>query len=237
MEKNAAGRPTAATSLPESMFQELEKRIINGELKLGEHINEYAFSESMGVSRGPVREACRRLEQIGLLEFRTNRGFFVREISLEDVLEIYDVRAGLFFHAGRILARRITDLQLEELGDINRQMKEAYARGENGEFYRLNRLFHSRIMAFTGNRYLAGVYERLDRELHLWRKRALVLDGNIRASAEDHDSILEVLRGGNAAKISRSLCDHSLAGRNRLLRTMSGQLNGYTQTAWSQDDF
>lgn len=237
MRNNASVKTPSASSLSETAYRELERMIISGDMEPGEHINENAFAESRGISRGPIREACRRLEQIGLLEFKANRGFFVREISLEDVLEIYDVRAGLFFHAGRILARRITDLQLEELTELNERMLAEHARGEDAEYYRLNRLFHSRIMAFTGNRRLSEVYENLDKEVHLWRKRALALDGNVRASAEDHAVILETLRGGNPAKIARCLRDHSLAGRNRLLRTMSGRLGGFTQTIWNEDDF
>lgn len=223
-------------SLSEKMYRLLESMIINGELEPGAHINENALAERHSVSRGPIREACRRLEEAGFAEFKANRGFFVREIALEEVLEIYDVRAALFSHAGRILARRITDLQLEELRDLNERMRAANAAGDNEQFYQINRLFHSRIMAFAGNKRMALVYEGLDRELHLWRKRALTLDGNVKASEEEHGYILETLRTGNPGRIARCLRDHSLAGRNRLLRTMSDRLSGLTQTLWNDDD-
>ena len=225
-----------SVSLSEKMYRVLENMIINGELEPGEHINENALAERHGVSRGPIREACRRLEEASFAEFKANRGFFVREITLEEVLEIYDIRAALFFHAGRILARRITDLQLEELKNLDDRMHEANAGGDSERFYKLNRFFHSRIMAFTGNKRLAAVYEGLDRELHLWRKRALTLDGNVKASEEEHGYILDVLRTGNPARIARCLRDHSLAGRNRLLRTMSNRIGGLTQTLWNDDD-
>jgi DNA-binding GntR family transcriptional regulator len=99
----------------------------------------------------------------------------------------------------------------------------------------LNRRFHSRIMAFTRNKHLASIYENLDRELHIWRKRALILDGNVRASSAEHALILEVLRNGNPSRIAEVLRDHSLAGRNRLLRTMPEQIARF-EGVWDHED-
>lgn len=237
MRSNGNSSASPSPSLTETVFSELESMIVDGKLGIGDHINELAFAEQRGISRGPIREACRRLEEIGLVELKANRGFFVREISLEEVLEIYDVRAALFAHAGRVLARRITDLHLEELTEINKQMQAAYVAEDFTAFQRLNRHFHSRIMSFTGNKRLSAVYEDLDRRVHLWRKRALVLDSNIRPSVDDHECLLELLRNGNPTRISRFMRDHSLSGRNRLLRTMSNQLSGLTQALWNDDDF
>jgi DNA-binding GntR family transcriptional regulator len=224
-----------AKSLATGIYGELESMIINGALGPGDRINEKSFADQRGMSRGPIREACRRLEEAGLVEFKVNRGFFVRVLDLEDVLEIYDVRAALFSHAGRILARRITNEQLDELADLHARMEAAVMAGEADLFYTLNRRFHSRIMAFTRNRHLADIYEGLDKELHIWRKRALILDGNVRASSHEHGLILDVLRNGNPSRIAQVLRDHSLAGRNRLLRTMPDQL-AHLQSHWDEQD-
>lgn len=225
----------STTSVATGIYRELEAMIIEGGLGPGDRINEKSFADQRGVSRGPIREACRRLEEAGLVEFKVNRGFFVRVLDLKDVLEIYDVRAALFSHAGRMLARRITTEQLEELADLHTQMEAAIENGEADAFYTLNRRFHSRIMTFTRNKHLADIYEGLDRELHIWRKRALILDGNVRASSAEHGLILDVLRNGNPTRIAQVLRDHSLAGRNRLLRTMPEQLS-HLQTDWDDED-
>lgn len=223
-----------AKSLATGIYRELETMIIEGVLGPGDRINEKSFADQRGMSRGPIREACRRLEEAGLVEFKVNRGFFVRVLDLADVLEIYDVRAALFSHAGRILARRITNEQLEELAGLHAQMEAAVKAGEADTFYTLNRRFHSRIMMFTRNKHLADIYEGLDKELHIWRKRALILDGNVRASSAEHGLILDVLRNGNPTRIAEVLRDHSLAGRNRLLRTMPDQLS-HLQTDWDDE--
>ncbi|HEX2552254.1 MAG TPA: FCD domain-containing protein [Microvirga sp.] len=212
----APSQPLAAM-----IYQGLEGMIVRGDLKAGDRINEMALASRQGVSRGPVREACRRLEEAGLVEFRVNRGFFVRQLVIEDVLELYEVRAALFSHAGLLLASTVTGAQLAELEGLHRRMGEATAAGDMDVFYAMNREFHGRIMAFTGNRRLAQIYEGLDRELHIWRRRALILDGNMRASLLEHEHILAVLKGGNPTLIAQVLREHSLAGRNRLVRTLS----------------
>lgn len=85
--------------------RELERAIAAGELTGGDRINESALAIKLGIGRGPVREACRTLEQTGVLRSAINRGYFVREISLKEALEIYDLRATLCGMAGRLAAR------------------------------------------------------------------------------------------------------------------------------------
>ncbi|WP_158541700.1 GntR family transcriptional regulator [Pelagibacterium lacus] len=221
-------------SLAQQLYRALETMIIEGQLGPGDRINEKQLADQRGTSRGPVREACRRLEEAGLVEFKVNRGFFVRVLDLSDILEIYDVRAALFSQAGRILARRITMAQIDELQQLQDQMEASIEAEDAEKFYLLNRQFHSRIMRFTGNRHLADIYENLDRELHIWRKRALILDGNVRASAAEHVQIIEEFRNGHPSRLARILRDHSLAGRNRLLRTMPDSIAD-TENIWDDD--
>ena len=89
----------AETSKPESLArpvrEQLEGMILRGELRAGERLNENALATKLNVSRGPVREAARLLSEAGLVTVIHNRGVFVREIKLEEVLHVYDVRAGL----------------------------------------------------------------------------------------------------------------------------------------------
>src|SRR3546814_16119684 len=74
----------------------------------------------VGTSRGPLREATRSLEAKGFVEVIRNRGVFVRQLSVEEALEVYDVRAALFGLAGRLLAQKMND---ELLSKLNRQLE------------------------------------------------------------------------------------------------------------------
>ena len=87
---------------------EIEKIILSGVYGPGEKLNEKALADRLGVSRGPVREAFQALNARGLVEMIPNRGVFVQQITRHDAVAIYDVRAGLFGTACRLLAERIT---------------------------------------------------------------------------------------------------------------------------------
>ncbi len=96
-------------SLTTLVQQELERRILAGNILPGDKLNENDVATELNVSRGPVREALRALEQAGLVRTEKNRGVFVRQVSLEEADEIYEVRAGLDELIGRLAAERATD--------------------------------------------------------------------------------------------------------------------------------
>jgi DNA-binding GntR family transcriptional regulator len=83
---------------------ELERMILSGELAPGAKLTEMALADRLGVSRGPVREAFRMLEEAGLVRTEKNRGVFVRDIPLDEAMEIYDLRAAMDELVGRQLA-------------------------------------------------------------------------------------------------------------------------------------
>src|SRR2546430_3708185 len=98
----SVGKPPVATiallqssSLPMLVQKELERMILAGDLAVGAKLNEVAIAERLGVSRGPVREAVRALEEAGLVHLEKNRGGFVRQVSIEEAGEIYEVRPAL----------------------------------------------------------------------------------------------------------------------------------------------
>ncbi|MGH8830365.1 MAG: GntR family transcriptional regulator, partial [Polaromonas sp.] len=93
-----------ANSLPSLVQAEIEQMILRGELGVNQRINESELATRFGTSRGPVREALRALEECGLVRSEKNRGVFVREISVADADEIYDLREALDELIGRRLA-------------------------------------------------------------------------------------------------------------------------------------
>jgi len=116
---NAVFHPTIAllqtSSLTTVVQQEIERAILVGEYEPGCKLIEAALAEKMGVSRGPVREAFRMLEEAGLVRNEKNRGVFVRDIPIEEAIEIFDLRAAMDELVGRQLARNISPAQLKEI--------------------------------------------------------------------------------------------------------------------------
>src|SRR5512132_4549303 len=102
-------------SLTSLVLRELERQIESGDLAPGAKLNEADVAADLRVSRGPVREAFRALEQTGLVRTEKNRGVFVRQVSLEEANEIYEVRAALEGMIGRLAAKRVRPAQLNGL--------------------------------------------------------------------------------------------------------------------------
>ena len=96
-----------SNSLPTLVQRELERMILAGDLAAGAKLNEATIAELLGVSRGPVREAFRALEESGLVRLEKNRGVFVRQIAVEEADEIYELRAVLDEYAGRRVAQSV----------------------------------------------------------------------------------------------------------------------------------
>src|SRR4029450_10537367 len=116
----AAPAPLTITQLQSSSLTslvqaELERMILSGALAPGEKLTEVALAARLGVSRGPLREAFRMLEEAGLVRTEKNRGVFVRDIPVEEAFKIFDLRAAMDELVGRRLAETITAAALREI--------------------------------------------------------------------------------------------------------------------------
>lgn len=216
LEMPAAIRIRRTETYASLVRKELERMIVSGELRAGDRLNESALADRLGVSRGPIREACRGLEQSRLVEVVVNRGTFVRQISLQDALDIYDVRSALFGVAGETLAMRITTAQLATLSGLVEAM--ARAADDIDAYYPLNVDYHAKLVEFSGNARLVTTYRSLAQELHLFRRRGLVSEGSMAVSNREHRAILEALAARDAARAGILMREHILAGKKRLLK-------------------
>jgi DNA-binding GntR family transcriptional regulator len=142
-----------------SLYHQLLEEVLEGRLRPGEVLVETALGKRFGVSRTPIREALRMLEQDGVLE-RVNRGMRVRQTSSEEVLEIYGVRTILEAAAARDAAAKRSDYDLATLDRIFGSMAEA--KGATPlELAEINRSFHRAIWQASRNRTLVDLLERL----------------------------------------------------------------------------
>jgi DNA-binding GntR family transcriptional regulator len=198
----------------------VERLIASGELKPGDHVSEPSLALRLGVSRGPVREACRALVERGLLQSEPNRGCFVRRLSVREVVDLYDVRAALARLAGRLLAQRITREQLAELERVVTAHEEAAAAADLRRVHALNLDFHTRIIAFSDNRRLQEIEAGMARELAIYRRRSLGEGAYVRETAAEHRAILAALAARDAEAAGAALEAHLLAARERFLATL-----------------
>ena len=222
----AASRSTIALlqahSLTSAVHAEIERLILAGELAPGAKLTEALLVERLGVSRGPIREAFRILEEAGLVRQEKNRGVFVRSIAPEEAVEIYDLRAMLEESAGRRLAERITPEQLKSLRTMVEQMerhvKDGHDTNASDRYHLLNLAFHGALVDFVGNRKLSSLYRRLVKELSLVRRANLAGGRQIPVSASEHRAILKAIAAGDAEAAGLALRAHVLESKERTLK-------------------
>ena len=157
-----------SNSLPALVQRDLERMIVTGELPAGTKLNEAALAQMLGVSRGPIREAFRALEESGLVRLTKNRGVFVRQVSVDEADEIYELRAILDEYAGRKVAQTATSANILQLQALVARMDDAAARVDLDAYHRANVEFHDLLVTLTGNAKLLLTYRRLVNELHLY---------------------------------------------------------------------
>ena len=204
-------------SLSKAVQDEILRLILEGAFEAGQKLNELDIAKRLGVSRGPVREAFRGLEEAKLLRLTKNRGVYVREITPQEEEELCALRAGLDSLAGQMLAPRVQDAGIRELLGLVDDMAGLIAGGDLRGYLTCNSRFHDRIVEMAGNRKLLEIYRRLVNEMHLVRRDGIALDNGSLQSNQEHRELVEALAVGDAQKSADTARKHVLNVRQRFL--------------------
>ena len=213
----ASPDPLGTRSLSTALRREIEKLILSGKLSAGHRLSENSFAERFKVSRGPVREAFRSLVEAGLLEFIPHRGVFIRQISLTEAIDSYEVRAGLFGLAGRLAATRIAEAETRALRKLVGAMTAELERDDSDAYYKLNLELHARILAATRNARLIATYEGLIKELHLFRSINLESHAHLVVSNAEHDAMAKALEERDPVRAFDTHFAHVMNAKDRVL--------------------
>ena len=214
----AGATPLAeAASLSRRVQARLERLITDGALQPGERLNEVALARQLGVSRGPVREAARALEKSGLVTVIVNRGAFVRTLTIDEAMDIYELNAVIFGLAAGQLAATVTAAQVLDLQELVDGMDRASEAADPDAFFDLNVRFHQRILAFARNRQAEAVYSDFTKKLLLFRRRSFDRSGNMARANAEHRALLEAIAAGESERARERAEHHARAGRARFL--------------------
>ena len=217
--------PIKSTRIYEEIVRQVKALISEGRLKSGDQLPpERDLAEQFKVSRTSVREALRTLESLGLIEIRPGEGTFVREVSVESLIEplaqvILSHREAVaeLFEARRLLepaiaglaARRATRDEIEEMERILEDQAKAVAAGMTG--LTQDAAFHSAIAASVRNRAITRIVNALMDLLTQSREESLQTPGRPTRSHEDHRRILDAIRRRDEAGAQRAMRDHLVA--------------------------
>lgn len=207
-----------SSSLTTVVQQEIERTILSGELEPGAKLIEAALAERLGVSRGPVREAFRMLEEAGLVRQEKNRGVFVRHIPLDEAMEIFEMRAMMDEAVGRKLAAAVTPEQMKQMRAMVDEMERAVKAGDVDAYHLLNLQFHDRLVEFSGNRKLIALYRKLINELSLFRRLNLSDGKQLPQSAQEHRAILKAIASGDPDLAGQAMRAHVQDSQQRTLK-------------------
>lgn len=191
--------------------------VFTKKLAAGDRINEKLLAEKLGISRGPIREAIHALRQEGLVEIIPNRGAFLKKLSLKEVLDLYDVMAGLGYSAGRLLPSRISSDQLGRLFELNEKMIEAVSRDDLLVFFKHNQAFHDLLFKATKNKALLDMMRSIEKRMMLYLHREATKSWMLKDSNDQHREIIINISKGDSERTAESLLQHVLFGRQRTI--------------------
>lgn len=215
---NLGPKRTSDSTLSSQIADELQSAIFSGEFEPGERLNEAVIAARLNVSRGPIREAMRILSGRGLVTAVPNRGMFVRQMSVAEIVEVSELRALIFGYAAESAAENRTEDDAGHLTALVDQMDQVTERGDGDTYYRLNLEFHEGIIGFTNNARARRLYNDLVQELHLFRRRDFNQGMSMRKSSQEHRGICEAICTRDPIRAGELARQHILAGCQRMLR-------------------
>lgn len=201
----------------QSVFLTLEEEILSGALKPGDTLTEIALSERLGVSRTPLRAAIHALAEEGLVEAIPNKGAVVLGVSLDDLVEIYDIRMRLEGIAASLAAKRISDDSLTKLTE-SVELSEFYlTKNDSDHLKELDSDFHNILYKSSGNRHLCKILTELHRNIRSYRKMSLSVPERLKTSVEEHKKLLSAIKAHDGALAEKIAVEHIRAALDNLL--------------------
>jgi DNA-binding GntR family transcriptional regulator len=197
-----------SVSLWERVYERVRTDILSSTLAPGAELNEAALAASLGVSRGPVREAIKHLAAEGLVTMRARRGPVVSSLTHEELIDAYQVREALEALGVRLATSRLTTEQLDRLQELNESMELCVDMNAVEGFFDKNEQFHGLLVEASGNRKLIEMYEQLASQMGRYRTQSLVLRGTMKRSIAEHNAILRALRKRDPERAARLLVEH-----------------------------
>ncbi|ABG05950.1 transcriptional regulator, GntR family [Rubrobacter xylanophilus DSM 9941] len=211
------------TLMREEVYSTLKEWILDGTLKPKEKLRDTELARALGVSRMPVREALRRLEDEGLVETATNRWTRVATVDVSQAKRIYPILIALESLAVSLAAHRLEERDLRLMEEANERLRRMLRAGKAVEASEADRDFHEVLMSRTDNPDLIRIVDDLKAKLRLLE--VVYFGGSIVAerSAEEHKEILAALREGDTGRASRAVEDNWRNSLQRVLEQLGGE--------------
>ena len=215
-ESPARKAPVENVTLWERVHQHLREEILANRLPPGTVLAEVALASSLGVSRGPLREALGRLAAEGLVTIRPRRGAVVSALSHEEFLQAYQVREALETLAIRLAVPNLDEATLDAIDELVDQQALTVEGEQVDRFFELNSRLHQLFVDASGNATLQDMHGQLMAHMGRYQMRSLALRGTLRRSVSEHRAIARACRARDPERAERLLRQHIRVPQRRL---------------------
>lgn len=209
-------REFKTVSLADQVFEKLESDIITGIYPRGEILTELKLVENLGVSRTPIREALRRLEQERLIE-DTAKGSVVLGITVDDLIDIMEIRQSIEGLAAYYATKNITPEELEELRQINELQDFYYEKKDIERLRQMDDRFHVAIYEISKRNVICDTLKPLHRKTQRYRRQSIGDDQRLANSIREHKAIFNAISEGNAALAQQLITQHIENAKNHMI--------------------
>jgi DNA-binding GntR family transcriptional regulator len=212
----APDAPLENRTLREQVIDHLREEILTSRLAPGTELGEAALARSLGISRGPLREALGALTAEGLVTIVPRRGAVVTRLTRQEFIDAYQVREALESLAVRLAVPRLTIAQKAELHRMCDAMEREAGAGDTSGFFETNLAFHRLLVEASGNAKLEAVHAQLIAQMGRLMSRSAELRGGLDRSAAEHRALLAAIDAGDAT-LSALLLEEHIEVPQRLL--------------------
>lgn len=210
--------------LRETVCETLREAIRKGILEPGERLMEVQLAEELGISRTPVREAIRKLEQEGYVIMMPRRGTYVSSVSVSDIKEIFEIRSALESLSTGLAARRIEPDELEKLRALLTEIEGHIKIRDMDKIVETDIEFHGLLYRVSRNERLVAIIGNLKEQLARFRTLSMSYPGRLQETLEEHRAMVEAIAAGDVEAARDAADRHMERAEETLLKAMRGKV-------------
>jgi len=207
--------------LSEDIAESIKTAIIKGKFKPGEKISEGELAESMGISRTPLREAFRKLENEGFIKIIPRKGAVVANLDADEAIDLYEIKSTLEGLAARLAARNMKEKDIGKLEKINEELRELIDQNDLESFYRVHTRFHGGFVKLCGNKRLIQMISNLNDHFNRFGIISLTLPGQFEKAIEQHAQIIEAFKSGDQNLVEKKVKTNVMTGGRVLVEHLT----------------
>lgn len=217
--RSAAEPDLSDLSQNEQAYAQLKQALITLAYKPGDYLSTASLMNELDMGRTPINHALHRLSTEGLVQIIPRKGLIVSPLSIDDALQLIDVRLANESLCMRLAAERITKSELQQLEAIARDFEKAASRGQTTEVMNLDRLFHEHISSAAHNQILAEILKVLHARSQRFWALSLAMPDHLSEVQDEHRAILRALTEGNSTAAEKAVQEHVMSFQRALLQT------------------